>query len=210
MVALFLGMTLLAQNLSPDLPKLLQEKKISVVNRNITALHDPQRTNGIHVDEKEGDGVAWLNDIRFGNGTIEFDVKGRNMMQQSFVGIAFHGVNDSTMDAVYFRPFNFQSQDPARKAHSVQYVSLPQYDWQKLRTEFPGKYEQPIDQSPQPSDWFHVRVHVSAPKVSVYVNNNANASLMVDQLNARKEGMIGFWVGNNSDGDFANLKISKE
>jgi len=209
-VGIFLGMTVLAQNLSPDLAKLLREKKITVVNRNITALHDPQHTNGVHLDEKEGDGVAWLNDIRFGNGTIEFDVKGRNMMQQSFIGIAFHGANDSTMDVVYFRPFNFQSPDPARKAHSVQYVSLPQNDWQRLRTEFPGKYEQPIDQSPQPSDWFHVRVVVSAPKVSVHVNNNTNASLVVDQLSDRKEGMIGFWVGNNSDGDFANLKMSKE
>ncbi|HYK47175.1 MAG TPA: hypothetical protein VEV83_18495 [Parafilimonas sp.] len=195
---------------SPDLAKLLREKNIRVANRNITAVHDPQHTNGIHLDEKEGDGVAWLNDISFAKGIIEFDVKGRNMMQQSFVGIAFHGANDSTMDVVYFRPFNFQSPDPARKAHSVQYVSLPQYDWQKLRTEFPGKYEQPIDQSPQPSDWFHVRVVVSTPKVSVYVNNNPNASLVVDQLSDRKDGMIGFWVGNNSDGDFANLKISKE
>ncbi len=54
-------------------------------------------------------GIAWINDIRFSDGIIEFDVKGKNVLQQSFVGFAFHGSNDSTYDAVYFRPFNFKS-----------------------------------------------------------------------------------------------------
>ena len=179
-------------------------------NRNVTVLKDAKNKNGVHLDEKEGDGVAWLNEIRFGNGIIEFDVKGRDMMQRSFAGIAFHGSNDSTMDVIYFRPFNFQSPEAERKNHSVQYVSLPAYDWQKLRTQFPGKYEHAIDKAPQPNDWFHVRIIIKAPKISVYVNDNSLPDLVVDQLSDRKEGMIGFWVGNNSDGDFANLKLVKD
>src|SRR5207249_11802105 len=129
--------------------------------------------------------------IRFGSGNIEFDVKGRNIMQQSFVGIAFHGLNDSTMDAVYFRPFNFQAQDAERRNHSVQYISIPAYDWQKLRTDFPNKYEHSVSSSLQPNDWFHVRLVIKSPKVSVYVNNNSSPDLMIDQLSNRKEGMIG-------------------
>jgi len=78
-----------------------------------------------------------------------------------------------------------------------------------LRTEFPNKYEQAIDPSPQPDEWFHVRVVINSPKVTVYVNNNTNPSLVVDKLSNRKEGLIGFWVGNNSDGDFANLIITQ-
>jgi len=41
------------------------------------------------------------------------------------VGIAFHGSDNKTLDAIYFRPFNFQSTDPVRKIHAVQYVSHP-------------------------------------------------------------------------------------
>ena len=204
------GLTQQGSVITPDLPKLFNEKKIRTVNRNITVSNDAQYKNGIHLDEKAGNGVAWLDDTRVANGTIEFDVKGRNVMQQSFVGLAFHGLNDSTMDAIYFRPFNFQSPDTERKNHSVQYVSLPTYDWQKLRTDFPNKYEHTINSSPQPNDWFHVRIVIKNSEVSAYVNNNSTPDLVVNQLSNRKEGMIGFWVGNNSDGDFANLKITKE
>lgn len=195
---------------APDLPGLIKDKKITVYNRNVSLFNDAHYKNGIHLDAGEGDGVAWLNDISLSNGTIEFDVRGRNKMQQSFVGIAFHGLNDSTMDAVYFRPFNFQSQEEERRNHAVQYISLPAYDWQKLRTGFPDKYEHAINAAPQPDDWFHVRVVIKSPKVSVYVNNNTNPDLAVEQLSNRKNGMIGFWVGNNSEGDFANLKITAE
>lgn len=129
-------------------------------------------------------------------------------MQQSFVGIAFHGLDNNTMDAIYFRPFNFQAQDAERKNHSVQYISLPSYDWQKLRTDFPNKYEHSLNPSPQPDEWFHVRVVINTPKISVYVNNNSTPDLVVEQLSNGKDGSIGFWVGNQSDGDFANLKIT--
>jgi hypothetical protein len=197
-----------AKVMTPDLVRLLREDKITAFNRNASVLTDSKNKNGIHLDANANNGVAWLKDVSFANGTLEFDVKGRNIMQQSFVGIAFHGADNNTMDVIYFRPFNFQSQDPDRRSHSVQYISLPTYDWQKLRTEFPNKYEHSLDPSPQPEEWFHVRVVVNAPKISVYVNNNSSPDLVVEQLSNRKEGMVGFWVGNGSEGDFANLKIS--
>jgi uncharacterized protein with NRDE domain len=46
--------------------------------------------------------------------------------------------------------------------------------------------------------------------VTVYVNGNQEPSLSVEQLNKRTSGKIGLWVGNNSDGDFANLTILKQ
>jgi hypothetical protein len=213
LLLLFFAALCHAQNtkvITPDLAKLLKEKNLSVFNRNATIIAGAQKQNGIHLDAKENDGVAWLNNINFSNGVLEFDVKGKNVMQQSFVGIAFHGADNNTMDAIYFRPFNFQSADAERKNHSVQYVSLPAYDWQKLRTDFPNKYEHSLNPSPKPDEWFHVRVVINTPKISVYVNNNSNAELVVEQLSNRKDGSIGFWVGNNSDGDFANLKITQQ
>jgi hypothetical protein len=40
------------------------------------------------------------------------------------------------------------------------------------------------------------------------VNDIAAPVMDVKQLSDRKTGWIGVWVGNTSDGDFANLKIT--
>jgi hypothetical protein len=78
-----------------------------VINRNISILNEQSKVV-VHLDAREGAGVAWLNNTTFDKGVIEFDEKGKNVVQQSFIGIAFHGLNDSTYDCIYFRPFNFQ------------------------------------------------------------------------------------------------------
>jgi len=69
-----------------------------------------------------------LKNILFSNGTIEFDVKGKDVQGQSFVGLAFHGLDNSTYDAIYLRPFNFRTEDKLRKIHAVQYISHPVYN----------------------------------------------------------------------------------
>ena len=93
-------------------------------------------------------------------------------------------------------------------AHAVQYVADPTYTWDKLRAEQPGKYEQPVTPAPDPNGWFHVRVVVASPKVSVFVADATEPSLVVSQLSHRAKGRVGLWVGNGSDGDFANLILT--
>jgi hypothetical protein len=186
-----------------------QQKKAAdfkVVNRILTITNDG---SVIHLNEVDNDGKAWIKGAKFTNGNIEFDIKGKDVLQQSFVGFAFHGVNDSTYDAIYFRPFNFKSADPARKAHAVQYVSSPKYDWSRLRTEFPNKYEKPLNTPLEPNDWFHVRITVKGKEISVFVNSEIKPSLVVEQIVPTNGDMIGYWVGNGSGGDWKNLKISK-
>lgn len=175
-----------------------------VVNRTLSLAEK----NEIHMNEAPGAGIAWLNGKSFTNGTIEFDVKGKDVLQKSFVGIAFHGVNDTTYEAIYFRPFNFKSDDPSRKSHGVQYIAIPGYDWPKLRDEFPNKYEQAVLPAPDPNDWIHTRITVNGKKISVFVNDNSKASLVVESLVDFKGRQIGLWVGNGSGGDWKNLKIT--
>jgi hypothetical protein len=189
-------------------PGIIDASHFRVVNRKITVSNEAGKTI-VHLNDQPGDGAAWINNMTFTEGVIEFDLKGKNIMQQSFIGIAFHGLNDTTFDAIYFRPFNFQSADPARKDHSVQYVSLPEYDWSVLRQNYPGKYENALVNAINPESWFHAKVVVDKDKITVYVNDDTKPSLVVKPLNDRTTGEIGFWVGNNSDGDFANLTISR-
>ncbi len=191
----------------PDLAKLSADKRWKIHNRTATTIQEADKS-GVRFDEKEGDGVAWIPGVKFSEGTIECDIRGKDVLQRSFVGIAFHGIDEKVYDAIYFRPFNFKAEDPVRRAHAVQYISHPAHTWSKLRNEFPLKYEQPVKPVPDPNGWFHARIVIANGKVSVFVNDAREPSLVVDKLNARTDGMIGVWMGTNSGGDFANLKIT--
>ncbi|HYG80003.1 MAG TPA: hypothetical protein VD861_06425 [Pyrinomonadaceae bacterium] len=154
-------------------------------------------------------GVAAVKDSKFTNGVIEFDALGQSGPRGSnFLGVAFRVVDAQTHDAVYFRPFNFRAEEAERKAHAVQYISHPKYSWQVLRQEKPGQYEKPIDPAPDGDAWFHVRIVVEKPRVSVYVNNGKEPSLVVEELSDRKGGGVGLWVGPGQGGYIANLKIT--
>jgi hypothetical protein len=194
------------KTIEPDLAKLAGSNGLNVINRTVTAF-DEGGKKGARLSESEGDGVAYLKGVDFANGAIEFDVKGKDVQGQSFVGVAFHGVDGTTYDGIYFRPFNFKTEDQARRIRAVQYISHPVNTWQKLRAEQPGKYEKGVNPVPDPNGWFHARVVVASPKVSVFVDGAKEPCLVVDQLSDRKKGLLGLWVGNTAGGDFANLRI---
>lgn len=195
-----------SKTLEPDLAFLADGKGLNASNRTISRLTDGPR-KGVRLSEAAGEGPAYLPGIEFANGTIELDIKGKDVQGASFVGVAFHGVDGTTYDAIYFRPFNFKTEDPARVLRAVQYVSHPAHPWQKLRADHPGQYEKPVKPVPDPNAWFHARVVVASPKVSVFVDDANEPCLTVNQLSDRKKGLVGVWVGNTSGGDFANFKI---
>lgn len=192
--------------LTPNLPQLLKNHEITTENRTANILFTKDAKIALHLDHQSGPGVAWLNNIRLSTGTIEFDAKGNNTPQGSFLGIAFHKQGNA-YDAVYFRPFNFQAATPLSRSHAVQYISYPAYDWSLLRRTHPNQYEAALHPAPDPLSWFHVRCVVKDSTVSVYVNGSDQPSLTVHKLNERTDGIIGFWVGNGSEGDFTNLKV---
>lgn len=182
----------------------IKPENYTVFNRKV--LHEG---GTVYLNAGAGDGMLWLNNTEFKNGIIELDIKGRNVPGKSFTGIAFHGKDNQTFDAVYFRPFNFKNPD--RQKHSVQYISMPDHDWSALRQTYPGRYENTISPVPEKEDeWFHARIVVNYPHVKVYVNGSKKPSLEVEQLSKTTQGKIGFWVGNGSDGWFKNLVIKAE
>jgi|WetSurMetagenome_2_1015567.scaffolds.fasta_scaffold44315_2 hypothetical protein len=184
----------------PDLSKVKDLPNWIAINREI--IFDEY----VSLNGKPGDGLLYIDDFEFKNGKIELDIKGKNDPGRSFVGVAFHILNDSTYDAVYFRPFNFRNPD--RKNHSVQYISMPDHDWSKLRETFPGKYENKILPVPDPNGWFHATIEIAYPKIKVFVDHSEVACLIIDQISKREKGWVGFWVGNTSEGSFKNLKIT--
>jgi hypothetical protein len=192
--------------IAPDLTALADGKGLNASKRTITRLTDGAR-KGVRLSEAEGEGPAYLPGIEFANGTIELDLKGKDVQGASFIGVAFHGVDGTTYDAIYFRPFNFKTDDQARVLRAVQYISHPANPWQKLRLAHPNQYEKPVKPVPDPNGWFHARVVVASPKVSVFVGDATEPCLTVNQLSDRKKGLVGIWVGNTSGGEFADFKI---
>jgi hypothetical protein len=83
---------------------------------------------------------------------------------------------------------------------------LPQFDYDRLRSDFPEKFENPVDASLVPTDWVKLRVVVSGGRIEIYVGP-AN-EIEVRKLGQLDGGQVGLWVGNVSGGDFANLVIT--
>lgn len=189
-----------------DLAEQLAAGTLRPMNREVAALQD--RRGAVHVAERGGAGVVWITGTDFAEGTIEVDVRGRDVFQQSFVGIAFHRQDDNAYDAVYVRPFNFRADDPMRRQNAVQYMSLPDYDWPRLRKEFPSEFENPVDASVEPTGWVPLRVVVTGQSVRVYVGAVTSPTLEVRKLGRHNRGLVGLWTGNNSDGAFVNLSIA--
>jgi len=178
---------------------------IQVYNRTL----DPAKAGSpevAYLDAASGDGLAWISGVEFSEGTLELEIKGRNALGQSFVGLAFHGQDNQVFDAVYLRPFNFQVAE--RSNHSIQYISMPQHDWSELRNNHPGKYEAAIEPAPDPESWVKLKLVVEGTRVSAFVNGADKPALAVEVLAHRLKGRVGFWVGNGSDGWFRNLKVT--
>jgi hypothetical protein len=207
LIACFIGITSFGQKIKYDLQSLLSEKKLTTYNRNTSLLNDG-KMKGVALNENSGGGIAWLSGVTFSTGTIEIDLRGKDVLQKSFIGIAFHASNDSTYEAIYFRPFNFKTEDPIRKIHAVQYISHPIFHWKKLRDEQNGVFEKALVNPPDPNGWFHARIEVTVDTVVVFVNDDKEPSLTVKRISNASDGKIGLWVGEGSGGDFANLIIT--
>jgi hypothetical protein len=89
---------------------------------------------------------AKLTDTNFHNGTIKVKVLGQLLPDapeyaRGFIGVAFR-INESNtqFEAFYIRPTNARSEDQMRRNRVVQYISFPDYKFDRLRVESPGVY----------------------------------------------------------------------
>lgn len=207
LILLFFSIELFGQKTQIyTLAKLYEQGKLKYINRS-AKVETTGNNNYIKLSDQQGEGLVWLPISSFKNGEIEIEMQGNDVFQKSFISIAFHGLNDSTYDAVYCRPFNFYAKDSIRKIHAIQYVSHPNYTWKKLREERNGQFEKEISNAPDPNSWFKMKINVEDNLVKAYINNSTNPSLIVNKLNERTNGKIGIFMGDNSDGNFSSIKV---
>jgi hypothetical protein len=185
-----------------DLAKMLKENKlIAQPGRELKLLNEK---NGVSTN-----GIVWLKDVGFNEGTIEIDLRGKNVFLKSFLGIAFHAVDTNNYETVFFRPFNFKHEDTLRRKWSVQYMCAPNYSFDTLRKAHPLVYENAVTPVPEPDDWFHATIVVKDDWITVYMNHSKEPSLKVKKLDHLSNGKFGLWGFETLNGDFANLSITR-
>jgi hypothetical protein len=192
-----------AQSVHYNLQQMLKENKIITVPGNETKILKDDKPDAITTR-----GIVWLKGVDFTNGTIDIDLRGKDVFLQSFLGIAFYGTDTNHCNIIYFRPFNFRNADSARWKWSLAYMQIPDFDYARLRKEHPGVYENRIVPPPAAADWFHARIVIINHQASVYVNHNEKPSLVVELLEGRTDGLFGLYSSGLTN-DFANLIITK-
>ncbi|MFT3966043.1 MAG: hypothetical protein QM690_09195 [Sphingobium sp.] len=129
---------------------------------------------------------------------------------RGFVGIAFRiSENAEKFEAIYVRPTNARADDQVRRNHTTQYISHPDYPWERLRREEPGKYESYADMVP--GEWTKLTLVVRGASAKLYVDGAKEPALIINDLKLPPaSGGIGLWVGPGSRGYFKSVKIAVE
>jgi hypothetical protein len=158
-------------------------------------------------------GLVWIEGLDFSNGVIEAEIAGdlapgAGGQARGFVGIAFRvQENLEVYDAFYLRTTNGRAEDQERRNHSVQYISLPEWPWSRLRRETPSKYEAYVDLVP--GAWTKIKIEVRGEQARLYVHDNEQPTLIVKDLKSGANGLggVALWIEPGTVAHFRNLTV---
>jgi hypothetical protein len=157
--------------------------------------------------------LALIDGLVFSNGVIEAELAGAPAPgagggARGFVGIAFRVQDDrKSYDAFYLRPTNGRADDQERRNHTTQYISHPDWPWDRLRKETPSKYEAYADLLP--GTWTKIRIEVRGDKARLYVHGNEQPTLIVNDVKSgpNAKGAVALWLGPGTIAHFRNLTV---
>jgi hypothetical protein len=164
-------------------------------------------------NDSKKDGFALLPGTEgFQDGAIEANIAlkvGKTPFRMpGFVGIAFRARSDaSRYDLFYLRPGNSTSGNQAMRNHSLQYVSMPDFDWYALRYDWPWVYETYAPLSLE--TWMKVRIEVRGRTAKLYLDGSAEPSLVIDPLLGQDlRGSVALWPYANEQAYFSGVRIT--
>ena len=166
----------------------------------------------------DGERLVILSKTAFQDGVIEVELTGAPGAHagegaRGFVGVAFRlspatATEGLKYECFYLRPTNGRADDQVRRNHSTQYISFPDFPWQRLRKEFTEKYESYVDLVP--GEWTKVKIEVRGDKARLYVHGAPQPVLIVNDLKrGNSRGQIALWVGPGTVAHFADLRVSR-
>lgn len=151
----------------------------------------------------------------FANGTIEAEIAGAPAPDaaagaRGFVGIAFRLQPDrKTYDAFYLRPTNGRADDQERRNHSAQYISHPDWTWDRMRRETPSRYESYVDL--EPGVWTKIRIEVRGDTARLFVHGQLQPTLIVNDVKTGKaaRGSVALWINPGTVAHFRDVRIER-
>lgn len=159
------------------------------------------------------DRLVLLDTPVFGDGVIEAWISGApsataSATARGFVGVAFRVQDEARLEAVYLRPTNGRAEDQLRRNHAVQYISHPDYPWERLRAEAPAQYETYVDL--EPGRWTHVRIVVAGAKARLHVDGAEQPTLIIGDLKhgADAKGAVALWIGPGTLAHFSDVRVT--
>jgi hypothetical protein len=160
-----------------------------------------------------GEQLAVIEGLELSSGVIEAEIAGAPGPgaaegARGFVGIAFRlQADNKTYDAFYLRPTNGRAEDQERRNHAAQYISHPDWPWDRLRKETPSRYEAYVDL--QPGVWTRVKIEVRGDRARLYVHGNEQPTLVVNDVKtgAGAKGAVALWLGPGTVAHFRNLTV---
>jgi len=155
--------------------------------------------------------------FNFYEGTIDVDIAAENNQyaddsSRAFAGVIFHQQLNDQSDIVYLRMLNGRLNNPPppspRIDRALQYMSLPQWTFDKLREQFPGKYETGADVAEK--RWVHLRLVVKNNTVSAFIDYATTPVVQqLPLLGANAPGWVALFVDDATDAYFSNLRIRR-
>lgn len=208
-----------ASSAAPDealvLPLASAERLDLVGARAEPATHDGRA--GLRVEPLAGSPsgkatLAIVRDVRLEDGEIELEVAGSPRPGspadvRGFIGIAFHVSDDGARyENVYLRPSNGRAEEQLRRNHAVQYQSVPDFGWYRLREESPGQYESYADL--QVGTWTRMRLRIQGTRAELYIDGAAQPCLIVRDLKlGATGGRVALWADPTTEAYFRDLRL---
>ncbi len=203
-----------AQGIKFDLPKAESQHNVKAVKVTYKGKPALRVTDAPTATGDFDDRMVILPDTNFQDGEITLELAGSLLSNppegaRGFVGVAFRVQGKAEkFEAFYLRPLNGRADDQVRRNHSAQYISHPDFPWQKLRKEFPEKYESYVDLVPH--EWTKVRIVVNGSRAWLFVNGAEQATLIVNDLKLSPAGgALGLWIGPGTVAHFTGLRVTK-
>jgi hypothetical protein len=199
-----------AQPALPRVAEVLNGRAERVIYRGLPALTliPAARTAG-----QDAAMLALLEGPDFHDGTIELQLAGAPRADappdsRGFIGLSFRtGPHGEWSELFYLRPTNGRADDQLRRNHSLQYVSAPEFTWQRLRKESPGVYESWADL--EAGAWIPLRIVVEGATARLFVNGAVQPSLVVTDLkHGDRSGRVALWAHVETDAFFGPLTIT--
>src|SRR5260370_39879709 len=93
------------------------------------------------------------------------------------------------------------------RTHSIQYVAVPDFDWNKLRRQWPYVYESHAEL--QFETWTHVVIEVKGRTAKLFLNGSQGPSLIVNGLKGEDlHGSGALWGYQGEESYFSNVRIT--